>query len=67
MSLFTLKTISVGKTSVSVAIAHLFDFGHTQSDDVHVKKPAPVFIKNVSNLLRTHDVVIADKWVILCA
>jgi len=67
MSLFTLKTISVGKTSVSVAIAHLFDFGHTQSDDVHAKKPAPAFIKNVSNLLRTHDVVIADKWVIFCA
>ena len=53
--------LSVGKTSVSVAIAHLFGFGHTQSDDVHMKKAAPVFIKNVSKLLKTHDVVIADK------
>ncbi|KAI0938363.1 hypothetical protein AcV5_000059 [Taiwanofungus camphoratus] len=51
----------VGKTSISVALAHLFGFGHTQSDDVHAKKPAPVFVKNVINLLKTHDVVIADR------
>jgi tRNA ligase len=46
---------------VSVALSHLFGFGHTQSDDVHVKKPAPIFIKNVINLLKNYDVVIADK------
>lgn len=51
----------VGKTSVAVALAYLFGFGHTQSDDIQVKKPAPVFIKNVVNLLKNHDVVIADK------
>ncbi|KAJ6617467.1 RNA ligase-domain-containing protein [Mycena sp. CBHHK59/15] len=50
-----------GKTAVSVALSHIFGFGHTQSDDVHVKKAAPVFIKNVQELLKTHDVVIADK------
>lgn len=50
-----------GKTAVSIALAHLFGFGHTQSDDVHVKKAAPVFIKNVATLLKHHDVVIADK------
>ncbi|KAI6101536.1 RNA ligase-domain-containing protein [Pisolithus croceorrhizus] len=50
-----------GKTAVSVALAHLFGFGHTQSDDVHVKKPAPHFVKNVAALLKDHDVVIADK------
>ncbi|KAJ7153566.1 RNA ligase [Mycena crocata] len=50
-----------GKTAVSVALAHIFGFGHTQSDDVRAKKPAPIFIKNVTNLLKTHDVVIADK------
>ncbi|KAF7341169.1 tRNA ligase [Mycena venus] len=53
--------ISTGKTAVSVALAHIFGFGHTQSDDVRSKKPAPIFIKNVTNLLKTHDVVIADK------
>ncbi|KAJ6462455.1 RNA ligase-domain-containing protein [Mycena sanguinolenta] len=50
-----------GKTAVSVALTHIFGFGHTQSDDVRAKKPAPVFLKNVTALLKTHDVVIADK------
>lgn len=53
-----------GKTAVSVALSHIFGFGHTQSDDVHAcKKPGPVFIRNVMGLLETHDVVIADKFV----
>ncbi|KAF8132467.1 RNA ligase-domain-containing protein [Boletus edulis] len=50
-----------GKTAVSIALAHLFEFGHTQSDDVQAKKPAPTFLKNVIDLLKQHDVVIADK------
>lgn len=53
----------IGKTSVSVALVHLFGFGHTQSDDVKSKKSAPQFIKNVKGLLKQHDVVIADKCV----
>lgn len=50
-----------GKTAVSVALASLFDFGHTQSDDIQAKKPASAFIRNVVNLLKHHDIVIADK------
>ncbi|KAJ2913895.1 hypothetical protein MD484_g6512, partial [Candolleomyces efflorescens] len=50
-----------GKTTVSLALAHLFGWGHTQSDNVQAKKPGPVFVKNVVNLLHDHDVVIADK------
>ncbi|KAG1739916.1 RNA ligase-domain-containing protein [Suillus paluster] len=50
-----------GKTAVSVALTSLFNFGHTQSDDVQAKKSAPMFIKNVVSLLKHHDVVIADK------
>ncbi|KAG6867898.1 hypothetical protein C0993_009744 [Termitomyces sp. T159_Od127] len=50
-----------GKTAVSVALAHIFGFGHTQSDDVTAKKAAPQFLKNVKELLKTKDVVIADK------
>ncbi|KAL0061488.1 tRNA ligase [Marasmius tenuissimus] len=50
-----------GKTTVAVALGHIFGFGHTQSDDVQAKKPAPVFLKNVNNLLKKHDIVIADK------
>ena len=53
------------KTSVSLALAHIFGFGLTQSDDVHnFKKPAPVFIRNVVDLLLKHGVVVADKYVI---
>jgi tRNA ligase len=50
-----------GKTSIAVALMDLFWFGHTQSNNVKAKKPAPVFIQNVKKLLRDHDVVIANK------
>ncbi|XP_006456066.1 hypothetical protein AGABI2DRAFT_210807 [Agaricus bisporus var. bisporus H97] len=50
-----------GKTSVGVALTHLFKFGHTQSDDVTVKKAAPVFLRNVNDLLHKQTIVIADK------
>ncbi|TFK70668.1 hypothetical protein BDN72DRAFT_525109 [Pluteus cervinus] len=50
-----------GKTTVANALVRLFDFGHTQSDDVKSKKLAPVFLRNVEGLLKKHDVVIADK------
>ena len=56
-------TLSKGKTAVSVALSHLFGFGHTQSDDVKAKKAASQFIKNVVTLLKKKDVVIADKYV----
>ncbi|KAI0088924.1 RNA ligase-domain-containing protein [Irpex rosettiformis] len=51
----------VGKTTIAVALAHLFGFGHTQSDDVSGKKAAVTFVNNVAKLLQTHDVVIADR------
>ncbi|KAF8320353.1 hypothetical protein DL93DRAFT_2073938 [Clavulina sp. PMI_390] len=51
-----------GKTSVAVALTHLFpSFGHTQSDDVKTKKTAPTFQRNITELLKTHSVVIADR------
>ncbi|KIM27864.1 hypothetical protein M408DRAFT_329795 [Serendipita vermifera MAFF 305830] len=50
-----------GKTTISVALVHLFGFGHTQSDNIKGKKPAPVFQSNIADLLKTHDVVIADR------
>lgn len=53
----------VGKTSVALALGHLFGWGHTQSDNVKAKRPAPVFLNNVDDLLRRHNVVIADKYV----
>lgn len=58
-------TVDSGKTSVGVALTHLFKFGHTQSDDVTVKKAAPVFLRNVNDLLHKQTIVIADKCVII--
>ena len=52
-----------GKTVISVALAHIFGFGHTQSDDVQAKAPALIFIKNVTKLLEKKEVVIAHKFV----
>jgi tRNA ligase len=57
----SLSSLVIGKTAVAVALSHIFGFAHTQSDDVNAKKPAPIFIKNVMDLLKKHDVVIADK------
>ncbi|KAJ7434855.1 hypothetical protein FB451DRAFT_1466054 [Mycena latifolia] len=56
-----LKYQTEPKTAIAVALSHIFSFAHTQSDDVHAKKAAPVCLKNVQGLLKTHDVVIADK------
>ncbi|KAF7761350.1 hypothetical protein Agabi119p4_9342 [Agaricus bisporus var. burnettii] len=50
-----------GKTSVAVALAHLFKFGHTQSDDIKSKNAAAAFQKSVKDLLKKRNVVIADK------
>jgi len=44
-----------------VALSKLFDFGHTQSDDVTTKKTAPTFLKNIAGLLQKKDVVYADR------
>jgi tRNA ligase len=58
-----------GKTSVAVALASIFGFGHTQSDDVVPKgkktKTAAIFEGNVRRLLQSGEskVVIADKSV----
>ena len=56
-------TQRTGKTTVAVALRHLFGFAHVQSDDVQAKKAAPIFLKNVTEALKTNNVVIADKCV----
>ncbi|ORX37301.1 RNA ligase-domain-containing protein [Kockovaella imperatae] len=50
-----------GKTLVGVALTRLFGFGHTQSDDVTAKRTAPTFLKNITDLFKTNDVVFADR------
>ena len=59
---FHRATLLLGKTTVAVALKYLFpSFGHTQSDDVRAKKTAPTFQKNITELLKTRNVVIADR------
>lgn len=50
-----------GKTALGLELSYLFDWGHTQSDDITVKKAGPPFLKKVKELLCKHDVVYADK------
>ena len=57
----SLHDVGIPAQRRDTGLAHLFGFGHTQSDDVPGKKAGVQFVKNVVNLLRTHDVVIADK------
>ncbi|KAJ2925172.1 hypothetical protein H1R20_g11912, partial [Candolleomyces eurysporus] len=55
------KTVIAPVAIPGCALAYLFGWGHTQSDNIQVKKAAPMFIKNVVNLVHDYDVVIADK------
>ena len=52
---------TTGKTTIAVALAHLFGFAHTQSDNVRAKKTADAFHRNVAQLSESHAVVIADR------
>ena len=50
----------------SLSPSSIFLVSDTLSDDVKGKKnPAPRFIQNVRELLKEHDMVIADKYVVL--
>lgn len=44
-----------------MALNKLYGIGHTQSDDVTTKKSAPAFLNNIAALLKTHDIVYADR------
>jgi len=58
-----------GKTALGLELTRLFNnnnnnnWGHVQSDDFLVKKPAPHFLRKIKDLLLQHDysVVYADK------
>ncbi|EJD39049.1 RNA ligase [Auricularia subglabra TFB-10046 SS5] len=62
--IFPVAIPGCGKTSIAVALSHLFGFAHTQSSDIREQKGtpnAPMFLANVAELLEENDVVIADK------
>lgn len=43
------------------ALTSIFGFAHTQSDDVQAKQTKKLFLANVTKLLKTEPVVIADR------
>lgn len=54
--------LNAGKTAVSMTLAKLYNFAHTQSDDVKTKKTGPTFEKNVVECLKGGSrAVIADR------
>ncbi len=56
-----------GKTLLGLALSKLYGFAHTQSDDVTTKRTAAGFMLNITNALKTSDVVYCDRWVTRCS
>ena len=65
MDIFCLFTCGkIGKKTLEIALKHLTNCSHTQSDDITTKKTGPAFIENVKSLLLDKagsSLVIADK------
>ncbi|KAM0325721.1 hypothetical protein ACHAQA_007021 [Verticillium albo-atrum] len=59
--LVPIATIGCGKTTIAVALTHLFEWGHVQNDNITGKARPPRFTKAVLDLLQEHPVVIADR------
>ncbi|GJC80506.1 tRNA ligase 1 [Colletotrichum liriopes] len=59
--LVPIATIGCGKTTIAVALQHLFNWGHVQNDNISGKGRPPRFTKAVLDLLKDHPVVIADR------
>ncbi|KAL2267076.1 hypothetical protein VTJ83DRAFT_4353 [Remersonia thermophila] len=59
--LVPIATIGCGKTTVAVALTHLFDWGHIQNDNITGAKRPPRFTKAVLDQLNDHDAVFADR------
>ncbi|KAK4996633.1 tRNA ligase [Elasticomyces elasticus] len=59
--LVPIATIGCGKTTVAIALAKLFDWGHIQNDNIQGKQRPPRFATAVCNALSQHMVTIADR------
>lgn len=59
--LVPIATIGCGKTTLSVALQHLFGWGHVQNDNITGKGRPPRFTKEVLDQLKEVPVVIADR------
>ncbi|KAL7794377.1 tRNA ligase TRL1 [Trichoderma ceciliae] len=56
-----IATLGCGKTTLALALTHLFDWGHTQNDNISGKGRPPRFVKAVMDQLKEHTVVFADR------
>ncbi|KAG9232069.1 RNA ligase-domain-containing protein [Amylocarpus encephaloides] len=59
--LVPIATLGCGKTTVALALVHLFGWGHVQNDNISGKGRPPRFTRGVLNLLEEHPVVFADR------
>lgn len=56
-----IATIGCGKTTLALALTHLFGWGHIQNDNISGKGRPPRFTKAVLDQLIDHPVVFADR------
>jgi len=59
--LASVATLGCGKTTVAHALHELFGWGHIQNDNIKGKPKARQFVTAISNALREHPVVFADR------
>ncbi|KAE8153484.1 fungal tRNA ligase phosphodiesterase domain-containing protein [Aspergillus avenaceus] len=60
--LVPIASLGCGKTTVALALTKLFGWGHVQNDNIPKQKNKPKkFALDITNLLGTHPVVIADR------
>jgi tRNA ligase len=59
--LVPIATLGCGKTTIAVALQHLFDWGHVQNDNIVGKGRPPRFTKEVLTHLEGKPVVFADR------
>ncbi|KAI1133158.1 fungal tRNA ligase adenylyltransferase [Nemania abortiva] len=59
--LVPIATIGCGKTTVGVALTHLFGWGIIQNDNIQGKGRPARMVQSVLSLLMEHPVVIADR------
>ncbi|KAL2019306.1 hypothetical protein VTK56DRAFT_9773 [Thermocarpiscus australiensis] len=59
--LVPIATIGCGKTTIGLALTHLFGWGHIQNDNITGSKRPPRFTKAVLDQLEEHPAVFADR------
>ncbi len=59
--LVPIATIGCGKTTIAVALTHLFGWGHVQNDNITGKNRPPRFTQEALDQLKEKPVVYADR------